>query len=160
MERAVCQKVVENKEKERISRKETSILIELFVKGKLGVFPVADKRLKAGLLFIRDYRKSVFSQKTTQNYDRLFLVDSGKSGDFGDYRYDAADRYLKALKSVGLYRVYALHFLRDELNVSDFIAKYPVLNRGKKRTYRMVYQAINRMLDGLASFYDAEAEKT
>ena len=156
MERAVCQKVVENKEKERISRKETSILIELFVKGKLGVFPVADKRLKAGLLFIRDYGKSVFSQKTTQNYDRLFLVDSGKSGDFGDYRYDAADRYLRALNALGAYSVYARHFLRDEQNIRSFLKKYPVLNQGSKRTYRMVYLAINKMLDKLVCFYEKE----
>ena len=153
-----CEKDGERTKKKRISKKDGSILIELFKKGKLGCFPLADKRLKAGLLFMRDYNCSVFSQKMTRNYDRLFLVDGGNCKDLDDFRYDTADRYLRALKSVGVYNVYALHFLRDERNVRAFLEKYPVLNQGSKRTYLMVYLAINKMLDKLVAFYDKERE--
>lgn len=49
-------------------------------------------------------------------------------------------------------------FLRDEQNVSAFLARYPVLNKGSRRTYKMVYLAVNKMLDKLVDFYDAEKD--
>ena len=160
MKNNACEKKIEEKKCGRPSKKDGGILTELFRKGKLGVFPDADRRLKAGIMFMRDYNRSFFTQRTTRNYDRLFLIDGAGKGDFSDSAHEAADRYLKALNAVGVYGVYAIHFLRDELNVSAFIAKYPVLNGGSKRTYRMVYLAINKMLDRLVGFYDAEKEKT
>ena len=140
-------------------RKNRSFLMKLYEKGKLGSFPVAENRLRAGMLFANDFKNSVFSQRTTTNYDKLFVTDRGAKNGADDFRCDAADRYLRALKSIYPFGVYALHFLRDELNVADFIVKYPVLNHGSKRTYRMVYKAINIMLDKLAVFYDRERAK-
>lgn len=131
-------------------------LIKLYQKGKLGKFPQAENRLRAGLMFMKDFRLSMFSQKTTRNYDRLFIAGTKGNGDSSDISYNAADRYLKALKAVGIYSAYALHFLRDEQNVNDFLSRYPVLNKGSKRTYQMVYTAINQMLDRLVDFYDVK----
>lgn len=132
------------------------VLIKLYEKGRLGKFPQAENRLRAGLLFMKDFRFSLFSQKMTGSYDKLFVpVGKGKN-DSSDLRCDAADRYLRALKAVGIYGVYALHFLRDEQNVGAFLTRYPILNKGTKRTYKMVYLAINKMLDKLVDFYDAE----
>ena len=136
------------------------ILLKLYEKGRLGKFPLAENRLRAGMTFMNDFRHSVFSQKTTTNYERL-VVTGGCRGknEISDLRCDAADRYLRALKSVAPYGVYALHFLRDEKNAAAFLARYPVLNSGNRRTYKMIYLAINRMLDRLAVFYDREHEK-
>ncbi len=131
-----------------------SVLVKLYNKGKLGTFPVAENRLRAGLLFMNDFRNSVFSGRITRNYDRLFVAGGRGKSELSDLRCDAADRYLQALKAVKPYDVYALHFLRDELNVRSFLDKYPVLNRGSKRTYQAVYSAINKMLDRLSDFYD------
>ncbi|MBR1777821.1 MAG: hypothetical protein IJ752_04470 [Alphaproteobacteria bacterium] len=137
-------------------RESASILVKMYEKGQLGKFPEAENRLRAGLLFMKDFQMSVFSPRTTRNYDKLFIINGGRGNREADFRCDAADRYLRALKSVGAYSVYALHFLRDEQNVRSFIAKYPVLNHGSKRTYQMVYLALNKMLDLLAAFYDRE----
>lgn len=131
----------------------TAVLIKLYRKGRLGGFPDAENRLKAGLIFMNDYRRSVFSQRVTGNYDGLHIVGGAKN-EYSSLRCDAADRYLKALKSIKPYGVYALHFLRDDGNVRSFLDKYPVLNQGRHRTYDMVYRAICRMLDGLVAFYD------
>ena len=132
------------------------VLIKLYNKGKLGTFPAAENRLRAGLLFMRDYRNSVFFKRMTRNYDGLFVAGNKGKGEMSDFRCDAADRYLRALKAVEPYVVYALHFLRDELNIRAFLNKYPVLNRGSKRTYQTVYLAINKMLDKLSDFYDRD----
>ena len=140
---------------ERIEKKEdTPVLIKLYRKGRLGKFPEAENRLKAGLMFMCDYRRSVFSQRITRNYDALSVVGKGANTDFSSLRCDAADRYLKALKSVAPYGVYALHFLRDDGNVRSFLNKYPILNQGKRRTYNMVYFSLRRMLDKLTAYYD------
>ena len=146
----------------RVLRDNESCLFRLYKKGKLGKSPAAEIRLRAGARFMRDYGASVFSQRTTTNYERLFVPSSGggKSFDPSDRRYDAADRYLRALKAVAPYGVYALHFLRDEKNVAAFLAKYPVLLSGNRRTYKAVYLSINRMLDKLAAFYDSDGEKS
>ena len=148
--------------KTKETRRETNdfCLDRLYRKGKLGTFPVAERRLKAGTRFMNDFRASLFSQRTTLNYDRLFVAGGsvGRAGP-SDFRCDAADRYLNALKAVSPYGVYALHFLRDELNVAAFLKRFPLLNKGSRRTYAMVYRAINAMLDKLADFYDREAEK-
>jgi len=146
-------------EKEKYGGANESILVKLYKKGKLGKFPIAENRLKAGSLFIKDFQTSVFFQRTTRNYDRLFVMSGSGKTEVSDFRCDAADRYLRALKHIEPYGVYALHFLRDEQNVRDFLIKYPVLNRGSRRTYQMVYLAINRMLDKLVTFYDLEKEK-
>ncbi len=135
---------------------DVSPLIKLYQKGRLGEFPQAENRLRAGMMFMKDFRLSMFSQKTTRNYDRLFVAGAKGKGDFSDLSYNAADRYLKALKAVGIYSVYALHFLRDEQNIRTFLSRYPVLNKGSKRTYGMVYRAINKMLDKLVDFYDVQ----
>ena len=132
------------------------ILIKLYEKGRLGKFPQAENRLRAGLLFMKDFRFSLFSRKVTGSYDKLFVPVGKVKGDTSDLRCDAADRYLRALKAVGVFGVYALHFLRDEQNVSSFLKRYPVLNKGSRRTYQMVYLAVNKMLDKLVDFYDAE----
>lgn len=139
-----------------IKSSETCILLKLYEKGRLGKFPQAENRLRAGLMFMKDFRFSLFSQKTTRSYDKLFVPGIRGKNDSSDLRCDAADRYLRALKAVGIYGVYALHFLRDEQNVSAFLARYPVLNKGARRTYKMVYLAVNKMLDKLVDFYDAE----
>lgn len=140
----------------KANEKETFVLIKLYEKGKLGTFPKAENRLRAGLLFARDFKASLFSRKMTRDYDKLFVVDGGRKDGFSEMRCDAADRYLRALNFIGAYGVYARHFLRDEQNVRSFLARYPVLNCGSKRTYRAVYLAINRMLDKLVDFYDRE----
>ena len=147
--------------KVRISREDESCLFGLYRKGKLGRPPVAEDRLKAGIRFMSDYGASVFSQRTTTNYERLFVPSGGRGPyDPSERRYDAADRYLRALKAVAPYGVYALHFLRDEKNVAAFLAKYPVLLSGNRRTYKAVYLSINRMLDKLSAFYDSDGEKS
>ena len=122
----------------RISEKTT--LIKMYEKGKLGKTPTAENRLRAGVRFAADWRASLFNPKITRNYDRLC---------------DAADRYLRALKRLGSFGVYARHFLRDEGNIREFLLKYPVLN-GTKATYAAVYRAINAMLDELDDFYRSE----
>lgn len=137
----------------RISEKTT--LIKMYEKGKLGKTPTAENRLRAGVRFAADWRASLFNPKITRNYDRLF-VQGGKNGaDAPDWRCDAADRYLRALKRLGSFGVYARHFLRDEGNIREFLLKYPVLN-GTKATYAAVYRAINAMLDALDDFYRSE----
>lgn len=135
---------------------EKNILMSLYEKGRLGDFPVAQERLRAGVLFMNDFKASVFSQRTIRDYNRMFFVDGKGKNDASDFRYDAADRYMRALKHVGVYGVYALHFLRDEENVRSFLIKHPVLNKGCRRTYKMVYLAINKMLDKLSDFYNSE----
>ena len=137
-------------------KKNESVLIKLYKKGKLGKFPVAENKVKAASLFIRDFQTSVFFQRTTRNYDGLFVSGRGGKSEASDFRCDVADRYLRALKYIEPYGVYALHFLRDDLNVHDFLVRYPVLNKGSRRTYQMVYLALNRMLDRLVAFYDSE----
>ena len=139
--------------------KNESVLLKLYKKGKLGKFPIAENRVKAASLFIRDFQASVFFQRTTRNYEGLFVTGRGGKSEASDFRCDAADRYLRALKYIEPYGVYALHFLRDERNVRDFLIKYPILNKGSRRTYQMVYLAINRMLDRLVAFYDLEKDK-
>ncbi len=139
-----------------INSSEAGVLLKLYKKGRLGKFPQAENRLTAGLMFMKDFRFSLFSQKMTRNYDKLFVPSGRGKNDFSDLRCDAADRYLQALKSVGAYRVYALHFLRDEQNVRAFLARYPILNQGSRRTYKMVYLGINKMLDKLIEFYDSQ----
>ena len=139
--------------------KRESVLIKLYKKGKLGKFPVAENKVKAAFLFIKDFQSSIFFQRTTRNYDGLFITGRGRKSEASDFRCDAADRYLRALKYIEPYGVYALHFLRDDQNVHDFLLKYPILNQGSRRTYQMVYLAINRMLDKLTAFYDLEKEK-
>ena len=153
MEKPTCETFVKRERKNR------SFLMKLYEKGRLGSFPAAENRLRAGMMFANDFKNSIFFQRTTTNYDKLFVTDGrGKNG-ADDFRCDAAERYLRALKAIYPFGVYALHFLRDELNVADFIIRYPVLNRGSKRTYGMVYKAINVMLDKLAVFYDGERAK-
>ena len=135
-------------------------LLKLYKRGRLGKFPLAENRLRAGMAFMNDFRHSFFFQKTTTNYERLIVTGTRHGGnEMSGLHCDAADRYLRALKSVAPYGVYALHFLRDEKNAAAFLARYPVLNSGNRRTYRMIYLAINRMLDKLVVFYDREHEK-
>lgn len=137
----------------RVNEKTT--LVKMYETGKLGKSPVAENRLRAGVRFAADWRASLFNPKITRNYDRLF-VRGGKGGsDAPDWRCDAADRYLRALKRLGDSGVYARHFLRDEGNVREFVLKYPVLN-GSKATYAAVYRAIGAMLDELVDFYRSE----
>ena len=138
------------------SKSNETPILKLYVKGRLGKFPEAENRLRAGLLFMKDFRFSLFSQKTTRNYDKFFVSAGHGGNDVSELRCDAADRYLRALKAVGVYGVYALHFLRDEENVCSFLKRYPILNKGSKRTYKTVYSAINKMLDKLIVFYDKE----
>ena len=135
------------------------VLVKLYKNGKLANFPYSENRLTARLMCVKDYHFSLFSQKTTLNYDRLFV--SGKTGKYEgrDLRCDAADRYLRALKFMGNYGVYALHFFFFFQNDRSFLLRHPVLNKGSQRTYKMVYQALNAMLDKLIAFYDQEAKK-
>ena len=140
----------------KVSGNEKNILISLYEKGRLGAFPVAEERLRAGLLFMKDFKASVFSQRTIRDYNKMYFIDGGGKNDVSESRYDAADRYMRALKFIGVYGVYALHFLRDEENVRSFLIKHPVLNKGSRRTYKMVYLAINKMLDKLSDFYNSE----
>ena len=143
------------KTKEKHKESNGFCLIGLYKKGKLGRFPVAERRLQAGMAFANDFRASLFSHRTTLNYDRLFTTRGGRGKtEASDFRCDATDRYFNALKAVEPYGVYALHFLRDERNIAAFLDRYPVLNKGSRRTYGMVYKAINAMLDKLADFYD------
>lgn len=150
---------MEKEVKIRAGTSDMCVLLKMYQKGQLGRFPVSDVRLKAGLTFMNDYRKSLFSHRTTMNYEGL-RVAGGRGGNGADgvdgLRCDAADRYLRALKHIEPYGVYARHFLRDERNVADFLERYPVLDKGSKRTYKAVYLAINKMLDGLAAFYAGE----
>ncbi|GEM_PF-2428657 len=150
---------MEKEVKIRAGTSDMCVLLKMYQKGQLGRFPVSDVRLKAGLAFMNDYRKSLFSHRTTMNYEGL-RVAGGRGGNGADgvdgLRCDAADRYLRALKHIEPYGVYARHFLRDERNVADFLERYPVLDKGSKRTYKAVYLAINKMLDGLAAFYAGE----
>lgn len=150
---------MEKEAKVRAKASEICVLLKMYQKGRLGRFPVSDVRLKAGLMFMNDYRKSLFSQRTTTDYGAL-RVAGGRGRNVADgvdgLRCDAADRYLRALKHIEPYGVYARHFLRDERNVADFLERYPVLNKGSKRTYKAVYLGIVKMLDGLADFYAGE----
>ena len=150
---------MEKEVKIRAGTSDMCVLLKMYQKGQLGRFPVSDVRLKAGLTFMNDYRKSLFSHRTTMNYEGLRVAGGhGVNGADGvdGLRCDAADRYLRALKHIEPYGVYARHFLRDERNVADFLERYPVLDKGSKRTYKAVYLAINKMLDGLAAFYAGE----
>ncbi len=54
-----------------IKSSETCILLKLYEKGRLGKFPQAENRLRAGLMFMKDFRFSLFSQKTTRSYDKF-----------------------------------------------------------------------------------------
>lgn len=150
---------MEKEVKIRAGTSDMCVLLKMYQKGQLGRFPVSDVRLKAGLAFMNDYRKSLFSHRVTTDYAGL-RVAGGRGGNGADgvdgLRCDAADRYLRALKHIEPYGVYARHFLRDERNVADFLERYPVLDKGSKRTYKAVYLAINKMLDGLAAFYAGE----
>ena len=132
-----------------------SEIIKLYEKGKLGQFPLGTLRVKAALMLIRDYRFSLFSPKLTRSYD---CVRWGKGNNgtvyFADSRQDAADRYLGAVKAVGKYKVYLLHFLRDDKNVRAFVLENPVLNNKAKTTYNIVYAALCEMLDLLIVYYD------
>lgn len=150
---------MEKEIKVRTRASEVCVLLKMYQKGRLGRFPVSDIRLKAGLMFMNDYRKSLFSHRTTTDYAGLQVAAGrGRNGADGvdGLRCDAADRYLRALKYIEPFGVYARHFLRDERNVADFLERYPVLDKGSKRTYKTVYLAINKMLDGLAAFYAGE----
>ena len=150
---------MEKEVKVRAGTSEICVLLKMYQKGQLGRFPVSDVRLKAGLAFMNDYRRSLFSHRTTTDYAGLQVAAGrGRNGADGvdGLRCDAADRYLRALKYIEPFGVYARHFLRDERNVADFLERYPVLDKGSKRTYKTVYRAINKMLDGLAAFYAGE----
>lgn len=129
-------------------------LIKMFKKGKLGAFPAGMNRLRAGLMLMNDYRFSFFTPKVTASYEQPLIKGSAGAGAAMVSRYDAADRYLRALKAVGKFRLYALHFLRDDKNVLAFISENPVLNKGQKATYKTVYRGVNAMLDLLVDFYD------
>lgn len=129
-------------------------LLKLYQKGKLGTFPIAMNRVRAGLMLMKDYRFSLFSVRTTRAYDSMPSGSKNGYADAAVSRQDAADRYLGAIKAVGEYRIYALHFLRDDLNIRDFILKNPVLNNGSKTTYKMIYKALCETLDRLVVYYD------
>ena len=135
---------------------EDVFLIKLYVSGKLGKDMIARRRLTAGIRLMNDYGGSVFTQRTTAVYG--VVVKGGKrgfsAGERGVAAQEAADRYLAALKALGKYQVYAVHFLRDGENVRSFILKHRVLNSDSLLTYRAVYKAINTMLDKLAAHYD------
>ena len=131
-------------------------LVKLYVSGKLGNADVGMRRLSAGIRLINDYAKSFFAQRTTCVYG--IVVKGGKrgfsAGEASLAAQEAADRYLAALKALGKYQVYAVHFIRDGENVRSFILKHRVLNADSLLTYRAVYKAINDMLDRLAAHYD------
>ncbi len=134
--------------------KHKSEIVKLYEKGKLGSFPLGTLRIGAALRLMRDYRFSLFSAKVTRSYDGTGGVKGNAAARFADSRQDAADRYLGAVKAVGKYQVYLLHFLRDDENVRAFVLKNPVLNKGAKTTYNAVYKALNEMLDLLIAYYD------
>lgn len=135
-------------------KNEAPVLVKMFKKGKLGAFPASMNRLRAGLMLTNDYRFSFFTPKVTASYEQPVSRGNAGAGGAMVSRYDAADRYLQALKAVGKYRLYALHFLRDDKNVLAFISENPVLNKGQKTTYKTVYRSVNAMLDLLVDFYD------
>lgn len=135
-------------------KSEAPVLLKILKKGKLGHFPACMNRLRAGLMLANDYRFSFFMPKVTASYEQPLIKGRSGAGAAMVSRYDAADRYLQGLKAVGKYRLYALHFLRDDKNVLAFISENPVLNKGHKTTYKMVYRNINAMLDILVDFYD------
>lgn len=137
------------------------ILGKMFRSGKLGKYPVCLDRFRSGVRLMRDYRFSSFVPKVTVSYGETAFIKGGRAG-FDEWhggRRAAAQRYLDALKYVGKYGVYALHFLRDEGNVRSFVLKYPVLNGGNTATYRLVYKALCETLDLLTEFYEKEDEK-
>ena len=131
-------------------------LINLFRKGRLGAFPISVLRVRAGLRLMNDYRMSIFMPKMTRDYSD-FVIKGRSFPSFGasESRVDAADRYLAAVKAVGKYEVYLIHFLRDEGTVRSFLLKNPLLNKGRKTTYKSIYKALCDMLDLLAAHYDA-----
>lgn len=131
-----------------------SEIIKLYEKGKLGDFPLGTLRVRAALMLMRDYRFSLFSSKLTRTYDGVRGGKGNGAAYFADSRQDAADRYLGAVNAVGKYKVYLLHFLRDDKNVRTFVLENPVLNNNAKTTYNMVYAALCAMLDLLMAYYD------
>lgn len=131
-----------------------SEIIKLYEKGKLGDFPLGTLRVRAALMLMRDYRFSLFSSKLTRTYDDVRGGKGNGAAYLADSRQDAADRYLGAVNAVGKYKVYLLHFLRDDKNVRTFVLENPVLNNNAKTTYNMVYAALCVMLDLLMAYYD------
>lgn len=133
-------------------------LVLLYHTGKLGPYPDSLDRLRAGLMLMKDYFYSEFTQRMTFNYDGMARI-RGTAGtdDVWNSRQEASERYMNALDAVGKYRIYALHFLRDEKNVRRFILENPVLNSGDIATYRSVYKGLRDMLDLLVRFYAKKA---
>lgn len=129
-------------------------IVLLYHTGKLGAYPDSLDRLRAGLMLMKDYFYSEFTQKMTFNYDGMAGI-RGTAGtdDVWNSRREASERYMNALDALGKYKIYALHFLRDEKNVRRFILENPVLNSGDIATYRSVYKGLCRMLDLLVGFY-------
>ena len=91
-------------------------------------------------------------------YDATVSSGNGKFSPLekGIGKYEAGERYLKAMKFLGKYQIYATHFIRDEENVRQFILKYRILNKDSLLTYTAVYKALNEMLDCLTDFYDKQ----
>lgn len=137
------------------------VLGKMFRSGKLGKYPVCLDRFRSGVRLMRDYGFSSFVPKVTMSYGETAFIKGGNFGadEWNGGRRAAAQRYLDALKYVGKYGVYALHFLRDEGNVRTFVLKHPVLNGGNVTTYRAVYKALCEMLDLLTEFYLKEDQK-
>lgn len=145
-------------QKNEYKTEDTPFLVKLYYRGRLGAFPESVNRLRVGLMLMKDYHYSIFKERITSSYSPTGICRGGAAG-YSDAlvsRQDAAVRYLKALKAVGKYRIYALHFLRDDMNVRSFILQYPILNKGCKQTYGAVYEALCRMLDMLVDFYDSQ----
>ena len=90
-------------------------LAKMFLSGKLGSGMKAVERFQAGMRFCEDYRRSFFVPRLTTVYDNMPTSKGRKGvGDFVLSSQNAAERYLSALKFLGKYEIYALHFLRDE----------------------------------------------
>lgn len=135
-------------------------LAKMFLSGKLGSGMKAVERFQAGMRFCEDYRRSFFVPRLTTVYDNMPTSKGRKGvGDFVLSSQNAAERYLSALKFLGKYEIYALHFLRDEKNVYQFIQANPVLCASSMPTYAAVYRTINKMLDNLADFYVQQDKK-
>ena len=138
----------------------TTELVKLFMKGKLGTFPISVLRVRAGLRLMNDYRLSFFTPKMTRDYSEIVIRSSHSFPSSPcESSLDAADRYLAAVKAVGKYEIYLCHFLRDEGTVRSFLLKNPLLNKGSKTTYKSIYKALCETLDLLAAHYDAEDRK-
>lgn len=149
--------ILSAKERIRVGIRNDPVLLSLYHSNKLGCYPVSLDRLRAGFMLMKDYSYSFFRSKMTFNYDGMFGIRGGYgAGEILLTRQEAADRYLKAIKSLGKYKKHALHFLRDEKNVRSFILENPISENGEKQSYRKVYRDIQKMLDILVRCYVKE----